>query len=412
MGHIEDRWFKTVPGVAGQKPIRTRTDRCGKGDRYRVRYIAPDGRERSKSFPDRAKRAAEEFLAGVESDKIRGTYVDPSAGKQPFDQFAEQWLRSHPLDESTRPTVRSRVRNHLIPYFGGRGIGAIRPSTVRDWDREMIAKKLANNTRVVLFAHLSGILTSAVDDGLIAKNPCSAKSVKAPTSTLPEIVPWPFEVVAAVRDGVPLRYRPVVDLGAGCGLRQGEIFGVSPHDFDFGTEWLTVRRQVKRVGSQLVFGLPKNDKERRVPLPGRVAAAIRRHLDTFRTVPVTLPWEDPVHGKAVTVPLLFVTQRGSAVRQQVAANQIWHPALKAAGVEVCRVNGMHALRHLYASALLDAGENIKALAEWLGHADPAFTLRVYAHLMPESPKRARRAVDALLSGLPGSHGPETAPDHV
>jgi integrase len=40
---------------------------------------------------------------------------------------------------------------------------------------------------------------------------------------------------------------------------------------------------------------------------------------------------------------------------------------------------MHALGHLYASTLLDAGESIKALAEFLGHSDPAFTLRRYAH---------------------------------
>lgn len=148
-----------------------------------------------------------------------------------------------------------------------------------------------------------------------------------------------------------------------------------------------------------------------MPLPASVAGVVQAHLDMFPAVRVTLPWEDPVHGKPVTVPLLFTTRRGSAVRQQVAADQIWHPALRAAGVEVSRVNGMHALRHLYASALLDAGENIKALAEWLGHADPAFTLRVYAHLMPESPKRARRALDALLGGLPGIDGPGAAPDH-
>jgi integrase len=57
-------------------------------------------------------------------------------------------------------------------------------------------------------------------------------------------------------------------------------------------------------------------------------------------------------------------------------------------------------------------ENIKALADWLGHADPAFTLRVYAHRTPESPQRARRALDALLGGLPGIDGPETARTHV
>ncbi|UJA07815.1 phage integrase [Streptomyces collinus] len=59
---------------------------------------------------------------------------------------------------------------------------------------------------------------------------------------------------------------------------------------------------------------------------------------------------------------------------------------------------MHALRHFYASLLLDAGENIKALSHYLGHDDPGFTLRVYTHLMPRSDARARKAVDSLYEG--------------
>jgi integrase len=61
-----------------------------------------------------------------------------------------------------------------------------------------------------------------------------------------------------------------------------------------------------------------------------------------------------------------------------------------------RENGMHALRHFYASVLLDAGENVKALAEYLGHSDPGLTLRVYAHLMPSSQARTRKAVAAVF----------------
>ncbi|MFI0577446.1 tyrosine-type recombinase/integrase [Streptomyces tendae] len=57
-----------------------------------------------------------------------------------------------------------------------------------------------------------------------------------------------------------------------------------------------------------------------------------------------------------------------------------------------RENGTHALRHVYASVLLDAGESIKALAEYLGHSDPGLTLRVYAHLLPSSQERTRNAV--------------------
>jgi site-specific recombinase XerD len=55
---------------------------------------------------------------------------------------------------------------------------------------------------------------------------------------------------------------------------------------------------------------------------------------------------------------------------------------------------MHALRHHYASVLLDAGVSIRALADYLGHHDPGFTLRTYAHMMPASDDRARAAIDS------------------
>jgi integrase len=72
---------------------------------------------------------------------------------------------------------------------------------------------------------------------------------------------------------------------------------------------------------------------------------------------------------------------------------------------------MHALRHFYASALLDAGENIKALSQYLGHTDPGFTLRVYTHLMQSSDGRTRKAVDGVLARIgSASDGPETAQD--
>lgn len=57
---------------------------------------------------------------------------------------------------------------------------------------------------------------------------------------------------------------------------------------------------------------------------------------------------------------------------------------------------MHALHHFYASALIDVGESASAVAEYLGHADPGFTLGVYAHLFPSSANRARSAIDRLF----------------
>lgn len=60
-----------------------------------------------------------------------------------------------------------------------------------------------------------------------------------------------------------------------------------------------------------------------------------------------------------------------------------------------REHGMHALRHFYASVLLDAGESITVVSKYMGHTDPGLTLRVYAHLMPNSKERSRAAVAAV-----------------
>ncbi|MBA2948703.1 tyrosine-type recombinase/integrase [Streptomyces sp. PSKA28] len=110
---------------------------------------------------------------------------------------------------------------------------------------------------------------------------------------------------------------------------------------------------------------------------------------------------------------------GGAVRRTDFNTRVWKPALVAAGVipepkpgdrhQAAREHGMHALRHFYASVLLDAGENIKALSQYLGHSDPGFTLRVYTHLMPSSDGRTRRAVVGKYEGTDSApDGPETA----
>jgi integrase len=67
---------------------------------------------------------------------------------------------------------------------------------------------------------------------------------------------------------------------------------------------------------------------------------------------------------------------------------------------------MHVLRHTCASLWLEHGVSIKAVSEYLGHADPGFTLRVYTHVMPTSGERARNAMDEAFRGRrpEGRHG--------
>ncbi|MFE0627802.1 tyrosine-type recombinase/integrase [Streptomyces sp. NPDC058864] len=403
-GHVQDRWYKTVDGPEG-KPVRVKTDRHGIGLRYRARYVAPDGTEKSKSFPDRQKRLADQWLSHIEADMSRGQYIDPMAGKITFRKYALDWLASQTTDAATQVAVESRLRLHAFPHLGNRPLASFLPSHIRAWARLLEDTGAGGSYRRVIFGNVSAVLSAAVDDGYLARNPCRAGSVRPPRPAAGRVTPWLPDRVFAVRAGTPDRLRAMVDVGAGCGLRQGEIFGLAVDDVDPLTGVLHVTQQVKLVNGHLLFSPPKNGKLRDVPVPDAVASALATHMTAFPPVEITLPWLR-VDGPPVTRLLYFTALDGGPLRRNDFNTHIWKPALAAAGVipvpgpgeryKAAREDGMHALRHFYASVLLDAGESIKAVSAYLGHADAGFTLRTYTHLMPTSETRTRKAVDAVF----------------
>ena len=361
---------------------------------YRVRWRGPDGRERNKTF--KKKVEADRFCAVVSADLVRGQYVDPDAGKIPFETYARKWTEAQTFEETTREAVELRLRLHAFPLLGDRFLSDVKPSTIQGWLRTLAG--LAPTYQKVVFANVSTIFTAAVDDELIPKNPCKAPSVRRPRSDLKKLVPWTRNRVLSVRDELPERFSLVVLLGAGLGLRQGEIFGLSPDDVDFEIGEVLVRRQVKLfAGNRQVFGLPKGRKTRRVPLPEAVAVAITAHMTARPPVEVTLPWTVR-DGKPTTVSLILTSRERGALNRNYFNTYIWRPAIERAGVPDQRENGCHALRHFYASTALHEGETIKAVSEYLGHADPGFTLRTYTHLMEGSAERTKKAIDTVFLG--------------
>jgi integrase len=370
------------------------------GPRWDVRYRDPDGKQRKKTF--KREGDAKKFGNAVETDIHRGQYTDERAGKVTFKEYAEEWLQRQDWNESTAQAVELRLRVHAFPGLGNLQLRAIKPETLQRWLKSL--NGLAASYRRVIATNVSSVLADAVDNGKLSKNPFDTNSVRKsrPKVGTRKVVPWEAERVLAVREALPERWAVAVTLGAGLGLRQGEIFGLSPEDVDFLGGTVTVRRQVKLYadGSQ-VFALPKGgsgdkDTTRTVPLPSVVREALAAHLAKFPARDVSLPWE-LTDGKVRTLPLIFVSREGNALNRNYFNAHVWKKALVAAKVEATRDNGMHALRHFYASALLDGGESIKALSEYLGHTDPGFTLRTYTHLMASSTERTKKAVDAALT---------------
>lgn len=429
MAHIEDRWMRKARGPDGKflrdpegKPVLERDPaRYGKGSRWRLRYLDPDGRERNESFG--RKVDADRRKIEVEADVQRGTYIDPEAGKVTFQRYAEEMLATRILDDSTVETMHSRLTRHVYPTIGGKEMGRLaqRPSLVQELVKQLTVAGLAPSTINVIMTHVGTVFSVAVADGVVLRNPVKSKAITLPKVAKSKLVPWTAEQVFAVADALPPKFQAMVDCGAGLGMRQGEILAFSPDDVDWLRGFVSIRRQVKVLSSKLVFAPPKGEKTREEPLPESVKLALAEHMRLHDPLEVTLPWKS-LDGKPVTVQLFFAmpgnAYGGAIYRDRI--NEVWHQAIEAAGIvppigrgekrgTAYREHGMHMLRHYFASTLLTEGESIQAVSEWLGHGDPTITLRIYAHLMPKSEQRMRAVIDrALRRPAPGADGPQTA----
>jgi integrase len=401
----KDQWTRPLRQEDGSIK-RVRNDRWGRGKRWLAVWLDPDGREKSQACA--TKSEADRHGAAMETDRNRGDYIDPSAGKVRFDEIGQRWLSSRLVDPSTTIQYESKWRLHVEPAFGRRQVKSIRPSEIAAWLAKIDSSFGPSTARSALLV-LQGALDQAVADETIKRNPAKSKVVKRPSTAQSAVTAWADETVAKLIDAHPAMFEAIPVIGAGCGLRQGEIFGLALEDFDFDEQVIRVRRQIKKLGKESVFALPKNDQERTVPMANGVAQIVSKHVAMYKPEPYSLPWEK-LDGRPLTVNLLFRWTDDKHIRARGYDELIWKPALAEASVIPApekdrrdrrkyitdRKSGMHALRHYYASVTLADGVNIKELAEYLGHHDPGFTLRLYTHMLPMSHERARSAIDARL----------------
>ncbi|MGW1135297.1 tyrosine-type recombinase/integrase [Streptomyces griseoluteus] len=433
-GYIEDRWYKKARDPKTGKRIPTA--RHGQGKRWRVAGI-PGVRDRSFERETDAKR----WQADAQTDSTRGTFYDPRDGAMTLREYVEEhWWPTLRKAPSTKQSMQPRVFKHILPHVGHLPLNRIGHDEVLAW-QAAAEKHIDVSTLATTWRHFSSILQAAHKARRIPVNPFRDEDLKAPAVPKSKAKAWSPETVIAVRRALPDRYRILLDLGVAAGLRQGEAFAFSPDDID-GDE-ISVVRQVVRINSRLGFAPPKGNKERIAPCPPALARAVKEHANLFPTVEVTLPWVDPDRPNLAwedrplrTVRLLTTTIRtsgksGGALNRTYFDDHVWKPALAEAGVipypeadepgrrtvrgaahrkrwNMPREEGFHVTRHTFASIVLQAGETVTQLAAWLGHSDPAFTLRTYVHFMPKSGSKGLAALGEWVA--PGAVALSAAAD--
>ena len=410
---IYDRWWKTERQPDGtRKRVHSADYGCDK--RWQVRWRDEQDRQRTQAFAKKAD--AERTDAKIRSQLADGTYVDPSAGLVTFREYAEEWRKNRVHDLATATRIEAAFRNHAYsaegtpgrtpggaPAIGDQALRTLakRTSLVQAW---ISGIKLAPNSARKVIADVSQVFTAALDDGIITRNPLSARSVQKPDAVKTDAIPWTATEVEAVAAELPGRLAALAYLGSACGMRQGELFAAAVSDLDFLRKMMHVEAQVKYLAGCLYFAPVKNKKTRDLPVADPVIPVLAEHVRQYPPVPVTLPWGSP-DGKPVTRELLFTAPDGRALNRN-AFNRVWRGSWRAAGVDPARgrQNGCHVLRHTAASAWLSKGLSLAKVAAYLGDTKEV-VLATYAHFMPDDDDRAREIMNAFF--LPVSEGTGT-----
>lgn len=345
-------------------------------NRWRARYIAPDGRERSKTFS--RKVDAERFLATVEARKLRGEWVDPLLGRVQLHDF---WVTvvEPSLRERLRPTTMDLYRGlwsrFIEPNMGGYPLGSVTRLDVEELVAALITADIGSASIGATIRLLHRIFQMAVASSRLVANPVTGVERPGPPHTEMRFL-TPEEVQRLV-DATPERWQAFVLLSAWCGLRFGEIAALKDYRVDLHHRQLRVEETLSEVSGRLYVGPPKTKAKRSVAMPSFVAEALAEHMRR---------WPPAPDGR------VFSSPRGGPVRRTNFRNRVWEPALKAAGLERLRV---HDLRHTAVALAIAAGAHAKAIQARLGHSSVSMTLDRYGHLMQGLDADVADRLDAL-----------------
>jgi integrase len=349
------------------------------GVRWEVRFRAPDGKERSRTF--RARKDAERFEREQRAAVDRGSWIDPRHASTTFESYAASWLSSrHDLQPRTVELYESLLRRHLIPAFGMLPLAKVTPSEVRSWNATLAGRHRVAAAKA--YRLLREVMNAAVGDELLIRNPCVLKgagqerSPERPTASIAE--------VEALTQEMPDHLRLAVLLAAWCQLRRGELIGLERRDFDMLHRTVRVERTVNRVRGGLVVGPPKTEAGRRiVTLPPHILPDVVGHLDTFV-------------GPMPTDPVLVGVKGGRL--SPLALYEAFDDARRVAGRPDLH---FHDLRHFGATLLAISGATTRELMARVGHSSPVAALK-YQHATMD---RDAALAEALSEHVQLSHRP-------
>ncbi|MEU0184194.1 site-specific integrase [Streptomyces sp. NPDC006207] len=329
--------------------------------RFQARYRGPDGLMRTADKTFASQTDADRWLVRQEAKILDGDWQNPDV-KIAFGEYAESWFKDRDYAATTRERNGSALNLHILPTFRAVPLRDITTPQVRRWRTTLLDQGVGGATVAKAYQILRAIMNTAVDDGLVQRNPCRIKGgATAPSAERP------FLSVAEVfrlADAVPARYRVMILLASFTALRFGELAGLQRWDVDLERRTISVRRSVAETRSDgLTVKAPKSAAGvRTVAFPASLTVELAAHLAEYA---------EP--GRTGRV---FVGPRGGVLRRN-NFRRIWLRAIGTAGLGDVH---FHDLRHTGNTLAATGGASTRELMHRMGHSSVRAAL-IYQHLV-------------------------------
>ena len=351
------------------------------------------GKQRQRSITGKTQQEVAQKLRQLIAEIDNGTYREPS--KMTVGEWLNTWQEQYlnDLKPLTKEMYATAVRIHLKPALGMKKLDALLPADIQRFYNSLMQgeKPLSAKTIKNIHGIFHRALQQALDLGYLRNNPanpCRLPRVEKPIiHTLDDVSTKKF--LKAIQGH---RFENLFLVTLFTGLREGEVLGLKWDCVDFTNGSLLVGRQLQRKrdgSSQYYLISPKSGKFRKVVLAPFVQDILHRQRAEQEL------WRRVAGRDWIDTGLVFTDELGDNLTPETV-----YKNFKKVAIEIgCPNLHFHSLRHSYAVAALQSGDDIKTVQENLGHYTAAFTLDVYGHvtdkMRQDSADRMQRYIDIL-----------------
>jgi integrase len=381
---------------SGNCPAK-RGKRCSCNGGYRAEVYSPrDKKKIRKTFTHRAD--AQSWAAEVKRGVDHGTLRAPT--KRTLGEAAAAWLAGaeagtirsrsgNSYKPATLRGYRQALEDHVLPVLGGRKMNGVTTSDLQALVDRWSAEDQSPSTIRNSIKPLQSIYRRARAREGLAVNPTRDLELPAPSPKEVEIVAP--KVAAQLLDVLPVEDRALWATALYAGLRYGELRALRWSAVDLAAGAIRVTESWDPKEGAIA---PKTkNSQRTTPLPGLLRDYLMEHRIAVGEPPVDA--------------LVFGDESGKPFQ----AATIYRRADRAWEAQSLGRLRLHQARHAYASFMIAAGVNAKALSSFMGHSSIKVTFDLYGHLMPGTEAEAAALLDTYLgaqkvAGVDAARGAE------